>query len=102
MTREPDLAWEALVTVTRANPHFERGKLNAALRAIRDCHRDEGLVDEELPREIELRAKMYRLRWPGMELTPTALAKHWIRVAEPVDNRSEMQRSLDRLREEGR
>lgn len=78
--RKLDLAWEALVRETAANPAGERGKLNAALKAIREAARSEGLTDEGLPREIELRAAAYRRAYPGLTMTPGSLAAHWFRV----------------------
>lgn len=78
MAREIDLGWEALVEVTNATPASERGALNAALAQIREAASD--LTDEELASEIKHRAGVYRQTFPGMALTPTALAKHWERI----------------------
>lgn len=96
MPRPPDLAFEALVEVTRANVHFERGAINKALAAIKAAAHDEGIID--VAEEIRLRAELYKRRWPGAELTPPALAKHWIRVAELKDERTAQQIALDDLR----
>ena len=74
--RQRDLAWEALVRETSANPAMERGQLNTALRAIREAAFSEGLTEDGLPEEIRLRADAYRRMWPMLTLTPTALAKH--------------------------
>jgi ABC-type arginine transport system permease subunit len=78
--RERDLAWEALVKETAANPAVERGVLNAALKGIREAAYSEGLTEEGIPEEIRLRAIAYRQAFPGLTLTPMALAKHWFRV----------------------
>lgn len=94
--RPRDEAFEVLVEVTRANVHFERGAINKALSAIKACARDEGIID--VAKEIRLRAELYKRRWPGAELTPPALAKHWIRVAEVKDERTASQVALDELR----
>lgn len=75
-----DLAWEALVRVTHANPAMERGQLNAALKAIREAC---DLSNDLLALEIEMHAEAYHRTFPGLTLTPTALAKHWFRVMAP-------------------
>lgn len=94
--RERDLAWEALVRETAANEAMERGQLNVALKAIRSAALSEGLMDEGLPEEIRLRAQAYRRTFPGLVLTPTALAKHWHRVmVVPASGSDELQRSHD-------
>jgi hypothetical protein len=99
MTRAPDLAWEALVRETAANPAMERGALNAALKAIREAAHSEGLLEEGLPEEIRLRCNAYRQVFPGITLTPTALAKHWFRVMVSTEPpRSAQQQALDQLK----
>lgn len=99
MTRERDLAWEALVRETAANPAMERGQLNVALKAIREAALTEGLMEEGLPEEIRLRAVAYRETFPGLSLTPTALAKHWFRVMVKREAAvTGQQASLDALR----
>ena len=75
-----DLAWEAIVKATRANPAFERGRIATALSAIRECCQLDGIPEEDVPGEIELRAQYYREKWPHLDITPTALARHWYRV----------------------
>lgn len=98
--RQRDLAWEALVRETAANPAMERGALNVALKAIREAAYSEGLMEDGLPEEIRLRAIAYRETFPGITLTPTALAKHWFRVMvkDETAGRSPQQRALDELR----
>lgn len=99
MARERDLAWEALVRATRANPAMERGALNAALAAIKEAAQVEGLHPDELPAEIERRAEAYQSgAFQGLTLTPTALAKHWFRVLVRPDGRSASERALDEVR----
>jgi hypothetical protein len=101
MTRERDLAWEALVRETAANPAMERGQINVALKAIREAAFTEGLMEDGLPEEIGLRAQAYRETFPGLALTPTALAKHWFRVMVKRDARvTGQQAALDALRRE--
>jgi hypothetical protein len=96
--RERDLAWEALVKETAANPAMERGALNTALRAIREAAFTEGLTEEGLPAEIGLRCAAYRRTFPNLTLTPTALAKHWFRVMVQPEEQSAKQRQLEQLR----
>lgn len=98
--RKRDLAWEALVRVTHANQHMERGRLNAALKGIRACWEDEGGLPEDLPEEIERRAEAYHVMWPMLTLTPTALATHWIRVVAERTRKSPTDKAFDELRKE--
>lgn len=98
----PDHSWEALVRETHANPAVERGALNTALKAIREAATTEGLVMEDLPLEIRRRAEMYRQTFPGITLTPMALAKHWFRVMAPKEPRSTQQQAIDRLRQDSK
>lgn len=95
--RERDLAWETLVRETAANPAIERGALNTALKAIREAALTEGLTEEGIPEEIRLRANAYRDTFPGLTLTPIALAKHWFRVMVKPDTRTLEQRTLEGL-----
>jgi hypothetical protein len=100
MTRERDMAWEALVRETHANPAMERGALNTALRAIREAAFSEGLMEDGIAEEIRLRADAWRTRWPHLTLTPTGLAKHWHRVmAQPGTERNRQQQALDEARQ---
>lgn len=100
MSRAPDLAFEALERVTHANRMMERGKLNTALAAIRYAWENEGGLPEDLPREIELRADAYRVMWPTMALTPTALSVHWHRVMAQKETKSPQQQAIEELRGE--
>ena len=93
--RARDLGWEKLVEVTQANPDFERGQLNKALASIRACCERDGLLAEDVPAEIEARAALYRETFPGLTLTPTALARHWYRVLPQADSGP----SIDKWRE---
>lgn len=79
MPRERDYAYEALAEVTGTDMTAGRGELNVALKTIRaqsDIEDSYLLADE-----IHERAKMYGSAMPDVMLTPTALAKHWKRVA---------------------
>lgn len=98
--RERDLAWEALVRETHANPAMGRGMINAALKAIRAAWELEGGLPDDLHEEIVRRADAYRIMWPTMSLTPTALAVHWHRViAQRAPARTPQQQAFDAARE---
>jgi hypothetical protein len=73
-------SYEALAEVTATDWNEGRGQLNTALKSIRAQSEIED--DYLLSCEIHERAKMYRAVFEGAALTPTALAKHWIRVYE--------------------
>lgn len=90
--RERDYAFEALAQVTASDPSVARGALNAALRDIRKQEPElAGTSDSYLlSAEIHERAKMYRAVFENTALTPTALAKHWIRVKEESKPRPRM------------
>lgn len=74
-------SWEALAEVTNSDWDAARGELSIALKSIKqqsDVEDDYLLADE-----IHERARMYRsVMGDDVLLTPTALAKHWKRVAE--------------------
>ena len=88
MARERDYAYEALAEVTATHPSEGRGQLNAALKSIRAQSEieDSYLLSDE----IHERAKMYRSLFPDVALTPTALAKHWVRVFEEMKPRRQL------------
>jgi len=98
MARSPDPAFEKLVEVTRSNPDFERGRLNAALMSIRSCCDRDGIVPDDVALEIERRAAWYAETFPGLTLTPTALARHWYRV-EPKQSESLIDKWEERFRD---
>lgn len=86
MTRERDYAFEALCESTGSDPRAERGKLNAALKSIRE-QMPEMTDSYLLGAEIHERAKMYRRLMPEVVLTSTALAAHWKRVFEEANTK---------------
>lgn len=88
-----NLGFDALAEATMSDPDAEGGRLAKALAAIRK------LVWRDLPdaakkiitppefetalaAAIRERARMYEQKWPGVELTPTALASNWTRVTQ--------------------
>lgn len=77
--RERDDLFETLVEVCYGVPHdqvqltrSERGRVNAALKELRAV----GATADE----VRKRAEAYRRRWPGVDLTPTALAANWAKL----------------------
>ena len=80
-----DYAYEALSEVTSTDMNAGRGELNAALKSIRE--QSEVTDSYLLADEIHTRAKMYRAVMPDVMLTPSALAKHWLRVFEEADRK---------------
>jgi hypothetical protein len=81
MSRPRDYAYEALAQVTGSDQTQARGELNGALKSIREQSPE--ITDNYiLSDEIHTRAKMYRQVMPDVILTPSALAKHWLRVFE--------------------
>lgn len=102
MSRPPDLAWEALVAETQAMPEIERGALNVALKAIRaQCERD-GLHPDSIPAEIRIRANIYKtVLFPGLTITPMALAKHFNRcIPRQAEKRETLPEMYARLKQE--
>jgi len=74
--RSEDELFETLVEVCYGRPYgevtftaAERGRINAAVKQLRAVG--------ATPDEIRERAARYRARWPGVDLTPTALAANW-------------------------
>ena len=60
----------------------KRGRTPVALSTLGKAVSDidaMGGVPDEVPR----RAEVYRNRWPGIALTPLALAKHWPSLVPP-------------------
>lgn len=71
--RPPDLLWEAMIEVCGLDggtpTDRERKAWNGAVKSLRSAG--------ATPGEIRARARCYRARWPGISLTPTALARRW-------------------------
>ena len=87
-----DYAFEALAEVTGTDWNAGRGELNNALASIRE---QSGIEDSfALSVEIHDRAKMYRGIWPELTITPSALAKHWKRVAEESSRSSPLRTNV--------
>ncbi len=76
--REPDLIFETLAEATGYDWHHltpaSRGELNQATKALREA-------GDATPDEIRYRAEAYRLTYPSVAFTPSALAKHWPALA---------------------
>lgn len=88
-----NLPWDALVEATQADERVEKGRIASALRTIRSVAGeglstdDPALAEGYIASEIRVRARLYRDRWPNVELTPTALAANWSRVMNPQPGR---------------
>ena len=72
MNRPRDYAYEALAEVSGLDWEVDRGRLNAALREIRE--REPDIESYPLADLIYERAKLYVEMWPDGGLTPTAVA----------------------------
>lgn len=68
--RKKDVLWDTL-TAELGEPatKSERGRRNKALKELRDIG--------ATPEDIRSRLRNYRRRWPGVEVTATALAANW-------------------------
>lgn len=53
-----------------------RGQINKAVKELREI--------EATPEEIVRVSAAYRIRWPDIDLTPTALVKHWSTATAPL------------------
>lgn len=75
--RRQDHVFEALAEACgldwKALPQTARGSLNKAAKELRDI--------DATPDQIHARARAYRQRWPGIDLTPMALVKNWGQVS---------------------
>lgn len=78
--RPKDQIWDALLEscgLTGTTPtKSERNAWNAATKQLRDIAAS--------PDEIRRRAKLYREHWPSVNITPTALARHWNECTQPA------------------
>lgn len=71
--RPRDEIWDALENeLGPVATKSERGKRNNVVKQLRDIG--------ATPAEIRDKCRAYRTRWPGIELTDTALASHWSKV----------------------
>lgn len=108
-SRRPNLPFDALVEACPGtDPAVDGGMIAKALKTIRQRLVSEAAASDprgdaarrilaeddpvgstgvRLAEEVAVRARLYRERWPDVELTPTALAKHWTRVATPAPGR---------------
>jgi hypothetical protein len=84
-----NIPWDALVKATQADEQVEAGQLAKALKQIRgfiaptlppQSLEAPEATEQHIANHIRSRARLYRDRWPNVELTPLALAKNWSRV----------------------
>jgi hypothetical protein len=99
--RERDPLWDALAAeLGEPATQSERGRRNRALVELREVG--------ATPEEIRRRCSLYRSRWPGVELTATALAANWSQLDRPAPTRGVVSRdtlmreALEGLAEERR
>lgn len=105
--RAPDLAWESLVALMGYSPttKSERGAWNKALADIRQA--ENGSAPDDLAADVLRRGRCYIERWPGIDLSPMALARHWAEMGQPARLRAPpkspltTQRMLERMGGEG-
>ena len=73
MTRERDPIWDTLVEVCRADSSemtkSERGRFNRAVKELKEVG--------ATPDSIRARAGRWRMKYPALDLTPTALVAQW-------------------------
>lgn len=78
-SRAPDPLWDAVMAVCGIDsagiPDSARGAYNRAVGDLRKL--------QAHPLEVARRGAMFRKHWPGITLTPTALARRWGEVAKP-------------------
>ena len=76
VAEECGIDWQCL------NAARKRGRAPMALKTLGKAVRD---IDDMggKPDEVPRRAEVYRNRWPGIALTPLALAKHWPSLVPP-------------------
>lgn len=70
--RPPDVVWNAMLEVCGINgeiPSSARGAYNKARSELNAVH--------ATPETIRQRASIFRMRWPQVSLTPTALSRRW-------------------------
>lgn len=76
-TRRSDPLWDAVMDAcgvdTATITHDARGAYNRAVGQLRSA--------EATPEEVSWRASVFRSQWPGVSLTPTALARRWAECA---------------------
>jgi len=77
LPRERDYSFEALVEVTGADMQAltqnERGRINKALKELRELNADDYLLADE----IHAKAKAWATAYPEIQLTPQALTGQW-------------------------
>lgn len=99
-TRKPRVVFDAIARSTNANPAAAAGEIAKAEKAIRAAEADTiaknvtrylienpqvdevptGSIELWLVARVEQRAARYREMRPTWELTPSSLAKHWLRI----------------------
>jgi len=82
----------------KQNPHFEavaqgcgfeRGDITRTLASLIAKVAIELKEVGATPEEILRRSEAYRVKFPGFDLTPSALAKHWAGLKPPAESQWE-------------
>lgn len=73
--QERDTVWDALVEVF-GQPSTTQHRARFG-KTVRELLSDTSLSRAQVAAEVPLRAFTYRRRWPGIDLTLEAFAKHW-------------------------
>lgn len=77
--RPRDVVWDAVMDAcqidTASIPGSARGAYNRAVADLKQANAE--------PDEIARRAMHFRMHWPDITCTPTALARRWAEIAEP-------------------
>lgn len=74
--RRRDVVWDTLLEVCAVTDPIPRAARGAYNRAVADLR-----AVDATPDEIRRRAAVFRVRWPNVSLTPTALARRWAECA---------------------
>jgi len=82
-TRPRDLLWDVFdEELAPAVTKNERGRRNAALKQIREALGPDALISDGAD-ELRARIARYRVRFPAVACTETAIASHWSSLAGP-------------------
>lgn len=94
--RPRDLIWETIIDVCglqdKKTTKSERGAWNSAVKELKDAG--------ATPEEIKHRAQCFQQLWPGISMTPTALARRWNEcIVQPAVQKNGQKSELRKLAE---
>ncbi len=93
--RQPNPHFDAIVQGCGYAPEDITRTLSGLIAKVAHELKDVGAT----PEEILKRCEAYRLKFPGFDLTPSALAKHWAGLRPPSE--SQWDRAVRIAREQG-